>query len=101
MMQPCEVPLTSPIVDFGTEINRVVILREMNGGDWEAIDGLGKAAKTLRLIERMCGNPDSRTKDGTPQPLSPKAIRQLTMQDIAAIGEALVPFIGQDQSEQS
>lgn len=101
MMEPQEVQLTSPIVDFGNQVNRIVILREMNGGDWEAIDGLGKAAKTLRLIERMCGNPDSRTKDGTPQPLSPKAIRQLTMQDIGTIGEALVPFIGQDQPEES
>jgi hypothetical protein len=101
VIQSVEVPLTSAITDFGKEISRVVISREMNGADWEAIDGLGKAAKTLCLIERMCGNPDSLTKDGQAQPLSPRAVRQLTMRDIATIGEALVPFIGQDQSDET
>lgn len=80
-MDPVRVRLSKPIRDFGKEITEVCIEREVNGGDLVAIDGMGKNAATLKLIERLCG-------------LSWEACLRLPLRDIQKIEEAMAPFAG-------
>jgi len=87
MLQPVTVPLTSPIKCMGKDVSEIVISREANGADMRMIDGMGPKSSTLELIRLIC-----RTKDD--KQLTSKAVDDLTWRDIAAIEQALAPFVG-------
>ena len=99
MLDPVIVNLSTPIKDFGREVTQVAIVREVNGGDLLAVDGMGKMASALKLIERLCVTPEHEDKHGNPHKLSWEAVKALTGRDIAAISEAMAPFVGVDLEE--
>ena len=80
-MESVSVNLSTPIRDFGETISSVTISREATGYDLVAIEGQGEKTATLTLISRLCG-------------LSWEAVLSMTLRDIAAVENALAPFVG-------
>ena len=73
------IKLTHVITIDGAEVYELTVKRDMNLGDAEAIEGLGKTASLVVLASRLCG-------------ISEDVIRTINKDDFEVVDKGIAPF---------